>query len=1074
MKIAFLLPSNSIAGGILVTYTQGHALKRKGHDVTIIYSLFNADQQFVNYPEFSLNYTTTDSAVLSNEEYDVVIATWWETFYEMFKIRAQHHFYFVQSDERRFYLPEQLIQKLLVQVSYSFKDIGVITEAMWIKRMLEKEFGASVEYAPNGVDTKIFNPEVTPLSPRTDKFRVLIEGASSLPYKRVDDAFAAANQISDIEIWYVSSDGSVGPNRHFDRLFKSVNHIDMPAIYRSCDVLLKLSAVEGFFGPPLEMMACGNVSIVSNVTGHEEFIKDGHNALVVPVGDIQAAAAAIRRLINEPNLRKRLSFNALETAHNLDWRKQTPHFERALLKLARSLPSISEKDKELILSLNTLKKTIDLLSVERDQLRAEQDQLRAEASTLSYRGVKKIRTVLRDRVPRISFCLAALLRWAYWVWRRSREFTAEVRSISRTLINTRVAINRTWRKDCPLVSVIMPCYNYGAYLPATLDSVLAQTFQDFEIIVIDDGSTDVYTKQVLASLNTAKTRVILQTNQGLPVTRNNGIREARGKYICCLDSDDCLTPTYLEKCLYWLETKNLDLCYSWVQEFGDSHGLWVTGPFSVDSLMNLNVVSVSAVFKRSFWKKVGGYKKAMTHGYEDWEFWLTLAEHGARGHCIPEPLFLYRRHAGAMSKDMQSVSVALACIKAIHLPLYAGQASLEKLRKQQEKKYIVLYPFRNILRKCAEGAASNNGKINILFAVPWFDLGGVTVLKSEVFTRLAKKNVEVTAIATEPPEGELTQGGVPILQEYRNGNFNLTTFSENGKFPFIEYLIRSRNIHILFLAGSRFVYKSLPLLKQKFPALKIIDELFNTVGHLADNREFSRYIDMNLVANEEVRDHLIRVGETANRIKVILHGIDIDHFSAGNPEYVAYKSARSEKEFTFGFLGRFSWEKRPQDFLQLAAMLPEGKFRMRGEGSMMNSLQEEIYLKNLTGRVCFNNRFGDALEFYSGIDALIVPSEVEGLPLVLLEAMALGLPVIATKVGRIPLSICHGENGFLYDVGNMAQLCSLARMLIQMPVEQRRKIGEIARQTVVKEYSIGECSESYMRVFMSLLRRTIQ
>jgi glycosyltransferase involved in cell wall biosynthesis len=85
--------------------------------------------------------------------------------------------------------------------------------------------------------------------------------------------------------------------------------------------------------------------------------------------------------------------------------------------------------------------------------------------------------------------------------------------------------------------------------------------------------------------------------------------------------------------------------------------------------------------------------------------------------------------------------------------------------------------------------------------------------------------------------------------------------------------------------------------------------------------------------------------------------------------------------------------------------------------------------------------------------------------------MALGLSVIATKVGRVPLTIFHGENGFLYEPGNMGQLHELAAMLSQLPTDHRKKIGETARKTVVEEYDIGKCADSYLREFTSLLGR---
>ncbi len=148
-------------------------------------------------------------------------------------------------------------------------------------------------------------------------------------------------------------------------------------------------------------------------------------------------------------------------------------------------------------------------------------------------------------------------------------------------------------------------------------------------------------------------------------------------------------------------------------------------------------------------------------------------------------------------------------------------------------------------------------------------------------------------------------------------------------------------------------------------------------------------------------------------------------------------------------------------------MLPECQFMMCGDGPMMNFLQQEIDSKNLAQRVHIINRIDNAMEFYSEIDALVIPSEIEGLPLVLLEVMALCLPVIATKVGRIPLTISHGPNGFLYEPGDIAQLHGLAHMLIQLPTEHKKRIGEIARQMVVKEYNIGTCAESYHSVFLS-------
>jgi glycosyltransferase involved in cell wall biosynthesis len=166
----------------------------------------------------------------------------------------------------------------------------------------------------------------------------------------------------------------------------------------------------------------------------------------------------------------------------------------------------------------------------------------------------------------------------------------------------RVAIER-WEPDKPLVSVVIPCYNYGEYLEDAVASVLAQTLQDFEILVVNDGSTEPKTLEVLNSLPKPKTQVIHQDNKGLPAARNKGIAAARGKYICPLDADDMLGNTYLEKVICLLEAHpDLGFAYSWVRRFGLAHGVWRQPAYNFRSLLINNHISASAVFRKSAWE----------------------------------------------------------------------------------------------------------------------------------------------------------------------------------------------------------------------------------------------------------------------------------------------------------------------------------------------------------------------------------------------------------------------------------------------------------------------------------------
>src|SRR5437870_2939255 len=124
MRIAFVLASNSTAGGIYVAYRQAHHLRDAGHDVTIVFVSAAGGTEVTFYPGFSLKVALLRDLIRASTTFDVVIATWWETFYEMFRLRAEHYLYFVQSDERRFYPSPDAFEVPFVERTYTNRNVG--------------------------------------------------------------------------------------------------------------------------------------------------------------------------------------------------------------------------------------------------------------------------------------------------------------------------------------------------------------------------------------------------------------------------------------------------------------------------------------------------------------------------------------------------------------------------------------------------------------------------------------------------------------------------------------------------------------------------------------------------------------------------------------------------------------------------------------------------------------------------------------------------------------------------------------------------------------------------------------
>lgn len=207
----------------------------------------------------------------------------------------------------------------------------------------------------------------------------------------------------------------------------------------------------------------------------------------------------------------------------------------------------------------------------------------------------------------------------------------------------------------PRVSVVIPCYNYARYLPEAVGSVLAQTFTDFELLIVDDGSTDDSraVADALAAAHPDRIRVIAQDRAGQPaIARNRGIAEARGEYVLCLDADDRIAPTMLERCVAVLDAEpGIAIAYTDRRDFDGVEQIVQAGEYDFGRLRFANHLSYCALFRRAVWEAVGGYRTNV-RGCEDWDFWVAAGARGFFGKRIPEPLFWYRRHDRGVYQDV--------------------------------------------------------------------------------------------------------------------------------------------------------------------------------------------------------------------------------------------------------------------------------------------------------------------------------------------------------------------------------------------------------------------------------------
>jgi glycosyltransferase involved in cell wall biosynthesis len=558
------------------------------------------------------------------------------------------------------------------------------------------------------------------------------------------------------------------------------------------------------------------------------------------------------------------------------------------------------------------------------------------------------------------------------------------------------------------VSIITPYYNTEAFFVETFISLQSQSLQNWEWVIVDDGSSDKESLNRLFEVVAKDERIKLihQNNAGPASARNKSFINTVGRYICLLDSDDLIEPTYLEKCVWFLDSyPEFAFCNAYSVVFGAEEYLWTTGFERGNSHLQANSGPPISVIRREAFIDCGGFDESIRFGHEDWDFWMSMAKVGHWGYTIPEFLQWYRKRVnGRFEQIMQSDNVNDEFEKYI-ANKYEG---LEKDFPQPVRRHPL--PYETIETKsivCNPLAANPNGR-RVMFILPWMVTGGADRVNLDLIEGLTAKGHEVTVCATLAADHRWEHE----FSRFTPDIFILPNFLHVSDYPrFLTYLIQSRQIDSVVITGSTLGYQFLPYLRAVSPDVAFVDMShveephWLNGGHPRFGTGYQDLLDLNITTTKHLADWMSEHGADGERIKVMYTGVRTTPCTNEDRCRV-----RAELDIPFNlpvivFAGRLCEQKRPLMLAEILRNLNDQGLLFRaliiGEGELKHQFERLLAEYQLSDHVQMlgaipHKRWLDVL---AGCDILLMPSQYEGISIALLEAMAAGVVPVVAKVG---------------------------------------------------------------------------
>lgn len=723
---------------------------------------------------------------------------------------------------------------------------------------------------------------------------------------------------------------------------------------------------------------------------------------------------------------------------------------------------------------------IETLNTEMLDLRSQVFHLRDEVHSLRNARVLGRIIKLRDFIGEARKKIMSLPRSAFHKTRvvvapfipaPARRYIKRMLKPKQTLVTV---ANTKWDGQQPLVSVVVPYYNRADTIGDTINSLGAQTYKDFEIIIVDDGSTDPTSIKKLKDLKKSgvKAHFIYQDNQGVADVRNNGIAQAKGKYIICLDSDDALEPTFIEKATVVLETSpDTSLVTTHMETFGVVNDPYKHVPYDALQLNRNNMVVTAAEFKKDAWKAVGGYKSGL--GYEDWEYWMNLAENGFFGKSIPEPLFVYRM--SMQSRYVNEKELHWKNVKNLHNIHPSYKKNVKRILAQRRDTMNIIEAktaFINLDDKRSY-RQEKKGRSNILIVLSWMTFGGAETLIYN-YCKEVKDQFNISFLTGLKSENEWEYKFKEITQDI----YHLCNLFEDKALylEFISNYIKTRNIDAIHIIHTDYAFEMLAELKQRHPNLKIVVTIFNDRAvHFKKSLQVKEFVDAFTTDNESVYKHYRKELSEETNIRIIPNGINSRDIFI--PALFDGKKERAElgvahKDLAVFFIGRLSEEKNPDVFLEVARKVVsenhDVKFFVIGDGVMAPEIKKQIEaIQNKN--VQYLGYQTDIARYLSAADIFVLPSSIEGFPLSILEAMAMRVAVIASDVGAVSEIIDSGEDGFVVTPGSTSEIVDTISTLKNNP-KLLAAVKSKARVKVDKKYSNTILGSNYEKLYKEITK----